>query len=226
MATSAAERSPDGRTPAEQLSAIRRDLLPILDRATKCWSDDLLPKLAESGVRILRYDELKKKQRKLLRKHFKERIFPVLTPLAFDPGHPFPHISNLSINPRRRREGHEPAREVRACAPRSRYRGSSACRTREGRQLRRARRRDDHDGAELRLARGGHLREPRSAISEDGCRRVVSLPGHARRRRRDRRGRGGDLLNPGVAARGAPPVRPRGAARESTARCRIASATS
>ncbi len=98
MATSAAERSPDGRTPAEQLGAIRRDLLPVLDRASKCWSEDLLAKLGDAGIRILRYEELKKKQRKLLRKHFKDRIFPILTPLAFDPGHPFPHISNLSIN--------------------------------------------------------------------------------------------------------------------------------
>jgi polyphosphate kinase len=98
MATAATERSPDGRTPAEQLAAIRRDLLPVLDRCTKCWSDDLLVKLAEAGIRILRYEDLKKKQRKLLRKHFKDRIFPILTPLAFDPGHPFPHISNLSIN--------------------------------------------------------------------------------------------------------------------------------
>jgi polyphosphate kinase len=98
MATAATERSPDGRTPAEQLAAIRRDLLPVLDRCTKCWCDDLLVKLAEAGIRILRYEDLKKKQRKLLRRHFKDRIFPILTPLAFDPGHPFPHISNLSIN--------------------------------------------------------------------------------------------------------------------------------
>jgi len=98
MATSAAERSPDGRTPAEQLAAIRRDLLPVLERANRCWCEDLLAKLGEAGIRILRYDDLKKKQRKLLRKHFRDRIFPILTPLAFDPGHPFPHISNLSIN--------------------------------------------------------------------------------------------------------------------------------
>jgi polyphosphate kinase len=98
MATAATERSPDGRTPAEQLAAIRRDLLPVLERCTKCWQDDLLVKLGEAGIRILRYEDLKKKQRKLLRRHFKDRIFPILTPLAFDPGHPFPHISNLSIN--------------------------------------------------------------------------------------------------------------------------------
>jgi polyphosphate kinase len=98
MATVANERSPDGRTPAEQLAAIRRDLLPTLDRSTSCWQDDLLKKLREEGVCILRYEELKKKQRKLLRQHFQSHIFPTLTPLAFDPGHPFPHISNLSIN--------------------------------------------------------------------------------------------------------------------------------
>jgi polyphosphate kinase len=98
MATAAGERSPDGRTPAEQLAAMRRDLLPTLDRCTACWQDDLLFKLRDAGIRIVGYDELKKKQRGLLRQHFQNYIFPTLTPLAFDPGHPFPHISNLSIN--------------------------------------------------------------------------------------------------------------------------------
>ncbi len=98
MAAAAAERSLDGRTPSEQLAAIRRDLLPTLEQSTALWHEDLQPELAAAGVRILAYCELAKKQGKLLRRHFKESIFPVLTPLAFDPGHPFPHISNLSIN--------------------------------------------------------------------------------------------------------------------------------
>jgi polyphosphate kinase len=98
MAAAAAERSSDGRTPGEQLAAIRRDLLPTLEQCTSFWTDDLSAKLREAGICILPYAELKKKQRKLLRRHFKESIFPALTPLAFDPGHPFPHISNLSIN--------------------------------------------------------------------------------------------------------------------------------
>jgi polyphosphate kinase len=85
-------------TPAEQLAAIRRELLPELDRQYDCWHYDLLPKLREAGIKVLPYDELKRKQRKLLRKHFEQEIFPALTPLAFDPGHPFPHISNLSVN--------------------------------------------------------------------------------------------------------------------------------
>lgn len=89
---------PDGMTPAEQLAAIHERLLPMLERQSRCWLDDVAPKLREAGIKILDYGELKSKQRKLLRRHFKSEIYPALTPLAFDPGHPFPHISNLSIN--------------------------------------------------------------------------------------------------------------------------------
>ena len=94
----ALEAPPDGMTPAEQLAAIREKLMPMLDQGARCWSEDLQPKLGEQAIRVLNYEDLKRKQRKLLRRHFKREIFPVLTPLAFDPGHPFPHISNLSIN--------------------------------------------------------------------------------------------------------------------------------
>lgn len=92
------EIPPDQMKPAEQLAAIRQALLPALATHAECWHKDILPKLRAEGIRILNYDELKPKQRKLLRRHFQREIFPVLTPLAFDPGHPFPHISNLSIN--------------------------------------------------------------------------------------------------------------------------------
>lgn len=88
----------DGMTPAEQLAEIRQQLKPLLETSARCWIEDLRPKLREAGIEVLDYGQLKKKQRKLLRKHFKSEIFPALTPLAFDPGHPFPHISNLSIN--------------------------------------------------------------------------------------------------------------------------------
>ncbi len=94
----ALEAPPDGMTPAEQLAAIREKLMPMLEQSVRCWRDDLQPKLAKRAIRVLSYGDLKRKQRKLLRRHFKRAIFPVLTPLAFDPGHPFPHISNLSIN--------------------------------------------------------------------------------------------------------------------------------
>jgi polyphosphate kinase len=92
------EPPPDGMSPTEQLAAIREQLLPELRNAQRCWSEDLKVRLDDAGINVLRYDELKGKQRKLLRRYFKSEIFPVLTPLAQDPGHPFPHISNLSMN--------------------------------------------------------------------------------------------------------------------------------
>ncbi|MBI4951204.1 MAG: polyphosphate kinase 1 [Myxococcales bacterium] len=94
----AREAPPDGMTPAEQIAAIREQLLPPLRASHECWRARLLPQLRTAGIRVLRYEELKRKQRKLLRQYFEHEIFPVLTPLAFDPGHPFPHISNLSLN--------------------------------------------------------------------------------------------------------------------------------
>ncbi len=98
MEAAVVKAPPDGMTPAEQLAAIRAQLLPSLKKAHKCWHNDLLGGLREAGIMVLRYDELKRKQRKLLRRYFRTEIFPVLTPLASDPGHPFPHISNLSVN--------------------------------------------------------------------------------------------------------------------------------
>ncbi len=90
--------SDDGMTPAEQLAAIRRTLEPMLAEHLRTWQEDLLPKLDAEDIHIIPYDKLKKKQRRLLNKYFRNEIFPTLTPLAFDPGHPFPHISNLSLN--------------------------------------------------------------------------------------------------------------------------------
>ena len=89
---------PDGMTPAEQLAAIRRELLPELARQHDCWRKDLLPRLRKAGIKVLAYDKLKPRVRALLREYFEREIFPVLTPLAVDRGHPFPHISNLSLN--------------------------------------------------------------------------------------------------------------------------------
>jgi polyphosphate kinase len=88
----------DGTGPSEQLAMIRATLLPLLAEQAKCWQQELLPKLKRSGIRIHRYRELQSKQCRLLRNYFTREIFPTLTPLAIDPGHPFPHISNLSLN--------------------------------------------------------------------------------------------------------------------------------
>jgi len=92
------EVPPDGMTPSEQLAAIHHALTMHLARQAACWHDDLLPKLQQAGMRICRYDDLQPKQRTVLRGYFEREVLPVLTPLAFDPTHPFPHLSNLSFN--------------------------------------------------------------------------------------------------------------------------------
>ena len=92
------EAPPDGMTPSEQLAEVRRILIPQLETHMDCCKNDLMPALTAAGLAVLPYDQLKRKQRKLLRRHFKHQIFPALTPLAFDPGRPFPHIANLSMN--------------------------------------------------------------------------------------------------------------------------------
>jgi polyphosphate kinase len=92
------ERPPDGATPTEQLQAIRECLPPLLQRADECWLRELQPGLERSGIRVVGHAELTAAQQAALRRRFEAEVFPVLTPLAFDPGHPFPHISSLSMN--------------------------------------------------------------------------------------------------------------------------------
>ncbi|MCB0006032.1 MAG: polyphosphate kinase 1 [Anaerolineales bacterium] len=88
----------DGLLPREQLVAIHRTVVEMVEQATQIWSEVMQPALKDEGIHVLNYDQLKKSQQKRLRSYFDREIFPVLTPLAFDVSHPFPHISNLSIN--------------------------------------------------------------------------------------------------------------------------------
>jgi polyphosphate kinase len=92
------ESPPDGLTPAEQLNAIRKRLRPMLKEVRDCLQDNLLPALSEAGVRLHNFTDLTDKQRERANEIFRDEVFPVLTPLAFDPGRPFPHISNLSLS--------------------------------------------------------------------------------------------------------------------------------
>jgi polyphosphate kinase len=92
------ELSPDGLSPAEQLRLIKPIVIELANRQHSCWSDYILPALRSAGVHILDYAELSDDQRAVAASFFHDEIFPILTPLAFDPGHPFPHISNLSLN--------------------------------------------------------------------------------------------------------------------------------
>jgi len=92
------ELPPDGMTPAEQLAALRKAALPMMIKIHEYLRDELMPALTTAGIYILDYQALTDRQKEVVKKYFDEVVFPVLTPLAFDPGHPFPHISNLSLN--------------------------------------------------------------------------------------------------------------------------------
>ena len=90
--------SPDGRTPEEQLAIAcdaARTMMEALDQA---WEHALRPQLESEGVVIRSYDSLTERQREKLDRRFLTQVFPILTPLAVDPGHPFPFISNLSLS--------------------------------------------------------------------------------------------------------------------------------
>ena len=84
--------------PQKQLREIRKEATKIIADANDCFFDEIKPELHEAGIRIYHYEDLNKAQRSRVDGYYKEVIFPVLTPLAFDPGHPFPYISNLSFN--------------------------------------------------------------------------------------------------------------------------------
>jgi len=92
------EVPPDGMTPSEQLAAIQHTLTVHLAQQAACWQHDLLPKLQRAGIRFQHYQAFQPQQRAFIRRYFEREVLPVLTPLAFDPTHPFPHISNLSFN--------------------------------------------------------------------------------------------------------------------------------
>jgi polyphosphate kinase len=91
------EVGPDAMNPRAQLLGIRRAVKKLLNEAHRCL-EQLTPALNEQGLFIHEYANLTTAQRERAEKYFNETIFPVLTPLAFDPGRPFPHISNLSLN--------------------------------------------------------------------------------------------------------------------------------
>jgi polyphosphate kinase len=90
--------SPDGMSPLEQLKAIRTRVEGLVDRQDRIYNREIVPALAQSGITLVRADDVNKKELSQLHTLFREQIFPVLTPLAVDPGHPFPYISHLSLN--------------------------------------------------------------------------------------------------------------------------------
>jgi polyphosphate kinase len=98
IAANVLEPSIDGLTPREQLQKIEKALQPLLKQLYDLWLNDIVPSLRENNIFLHEYNELSKEEKKTLNDYFKKEIFPVLTPLAFDPGRPFPYISNLSLS--------------------------------------------------------------------------------------------------------------------------------
>ncbi len=90
--------SPDGMNAEDQVREIRSVLRPLLAEQMKCLNKDVLPALEEQGIKIRPYQDLRKKDKKVLDKYFLKNVFPILTPQAVDESHPFPYISNLSVN--------------------------------------------------------------------------------------------------------------------------------
>ena len=87
-----------GFTPSELMKELSAKTQKLIDRKTKCFHDDIHLRLSKEGVNIVRWDELTEEERELATEIFNNQIFPVLTPLAIDPSHPFPYISGLSLN--------------------------------------------------------------------------------------------------------------------------------
>src|SRR5215217_4645204 len=89
---------PDGLTPPEVLASTRKLSLELYGNALQCLNKKILPGLDKAGIHLMDYRKLTETQRDKADNYFREVVYPVLTPLALDPGHPFPHISSLSLN--------------------------------------------------------------------------------------------------------------------------------
>ena len=98
MAADVTEETPDGMTPGEQRAAAFETAGPMFQRQDRCWRKTVRPALADAGVEVVDYDALDADERAALGERFEETVLPTLTPLTFDPAHPFPFISNLSLS--------------------------------------------------------------------------------------------------------------------------------
>ena len=98
VAAELTERTLDGHTPAEQLHEVRRIASELCQEQQRLFLERVKPALEAEGIHLLTTDRISADECAYLREHFEQRVFPVLTPLAVDPGHPFPFISDLSLN--------------------------------------------------------------------------------------------------------------------------------
>ena len=98
IAANIIEPSIEGYTPREQIQKIEKTIQPMLKEVLDLWTESIVPELKENGISILEYNDLDDSEKKILTDYFQKEIYPILTPLAFDPGRPFPYISNLSLS--------------------------------------------------------------------------------------------------------------------------------
>ncbi len=98
IAAGVAVRAASGLLPREVLEQIWTESRTLMERHARLFREDIVPSLTEQGIELVRWDELDKEEQKYCKRLFKDRVFPVLTPLAVDPAHPFPYISGLSLN--------------------------------------------------------------------------------------------------------------------------------
>ena len=98
IAAGVAVRASSGLLPRDELELIWSETSELMHRHARCFRDLVVPELRDQGIELLRWSQLDKEEQKAAKKLFKDRVFPVLTPLAVDPAHPFPYISGLSLN--------------------------------------------------------------------------------------------------------------------------------
>ena len=98
IATGLAVTASSGLSPQDELAEISREAHSLQERQAALFRDELAPALAANGIRLQKWDELEASEQEAFKVYFQNQIFPVLTPLAVDPAHPFPYISGLSLN--------------------------------------------------------------------------------------------------------------------------------
>lgn len=98
IAANIVEPTIDGLTSLEQVQKIEKALLPMLEQLNRYWLNEIVPALKENKIYVQMINDFTEDENSKLRAYFQKEIYPILTPLAFDPGRPFPYISNLSLN--------------------------------------------------------------------------------------------------------------------------------
>src|SRR6185369_14147968 len=88
----------DGLTPEQQLEKLRERILKLVEQHAKCLSENILPQLKTEGLEVATFNSLTRYEQQSIEEYFNEKVFPILTPLAVDPSHPFPYISPSSLN--------------------------------------------------------------------------------------------------------------------------------